>query len=163
MPPLVLRGATGLTNSFPTAILALLVLPVARGWADVFRHVNGGATTFIGMDALDGMVIAQAQMCLADSTGAVMSNCIPLADDPAPTNLPSLVNANLNTDLKRMIAVLSGQGLAQVPTWYCPDWDGLVGACTEPAEGMIFNQQIGYDVGTMCSGSDCWYCASRTV
>jgi hypothetical protein len=109
------------------------------------------------MDALDDLIIYQAQMCLgAPATGTY--NCVPLTEDDA-SNLPGYINPELNSNLKRMIAVLSGKGLSRVPEWYCPVWDGNAGACTMPESGKIFNTRIGVERGS-CEGSNCWACAA---
>jgi hypothetical protein len=109
------------------------------------------------MDALDDLIIYQAQMCLgAPATGTY--NCVPLTEDDA-SNLPGYINPELNSNLKRMIAVLSGKGLSRVPEWYCPVWDGNAGACTMPESGKIFNKRIGVERGS-CEGSNCWACAA---
>ena len=96
-------------------------------------------------------------MCLgAPATGTY--NCVPLTEDDA-SNLPGYINPELNSNLKRMIAVLSGKGLSRVPEWYCPVWDGNAGACTMPESGKIFNKRIGVERGS-CEGSNCWACAA---
>ena len=95
-------------------------------------------------------------MCLgAPATGTY--NCVPLTEDDA-SNLPGYINPELNSNLKRMVAALSGKGLSKVPYWYCPVWDGNTGACTTPESGKIFNKRIGVERGS-CEGSNCWACA----
>ena len=109
-------------------------------WTPVF-YTTTGDTNPLDMDALDDLIIYQAQMCLgAPATGTY--NCVPLTEDDA-SNLPGYINPELNSNLKRMIAVLSGKGLSRVPEWYCPVWDGNAGACTMPESGKIFNKRIG--------------------
>ena len=115
--------------------------PPQPQWTDVFR-LSGGATRFIGIDQLDALRIAEAQMCLSDDATGV-SSCIPLNSTAIAQNLPPRtadghvfsVNEGLlrgDAALKRVIAVLSGQDLDRIPQWYCPDWDGGDGACTTP-------------------------------
>ena len=132
------------------------VCKAAAEWRPVF-NTRTGYTMPLDMDALDDLIIYRARMCLgAPATGTY--NCVPLTEDDA-SNLPGYINPELNSNLKRMIAVLSGKGLSRVPEWYCPDWDDNAGACTMPESGKIFNKRIGVERGS-CEGSNCWACAA---
>ena len=150
------RVAQRRSMSKACALLVSQLAVLTRAWTNVFSHVNGGETAYIGNAQLNALDVYEAQMCLKNSqTGD--SNCLPLTH-ASGLSLDSGVNADLNSPLKRMIAALSGHDLSSVPQWYCPDWDGLVGACTEPEKGKIFNSQIGVDVGQPCANSLCWNC-----
>ena len=68
---------------------------------------------------------------------------------------------SLNSDIKKVIAMMSGQLSALNCSAYCSDWDGCTSDCTCTCleDSVVYGRRIGEEVGTCSSTSDCWSCA----
>ena len=145
----------------------------------VFDHVNNGgnipsedsivaagyrsnAYNYIGNAALNAMNISHAEMCLYESSSCHM-NCVDITD--YDYSLGSTVLSSMNTDVKKVIAMMVGQldevpGSAWCEDWFPDEYDCANGCdCHNLDESLIYSRRIGSESGSCPSTSDCWSCS----
>ena len=145
----------------------------------VFDHVNNGgnipsedsivaagyrsnAYNYIGNAALNAMNISHAEMCLYESSSCHM-NCVDITD--YDYSLGSTVLSSMNTDVKKVIAMMVGQldevpGSAWCENWFPDEYDCANGCdCHNLDESLIYSRRIGSESGSCPSTSDCWSCS----
>ena len=156
----------------------LFVMSSCTNYMVVFDHVNNGgnipsedsivaagyrsnAYYYIGNAALNAMNISRAEMCLYESSSCHM-NCVDITD--YDYSLGSTVLSSMNTDVKKVIAMMVGQldevpGSAWCEDWYPDEYDCANGCdCHNWDESLIYSRRIGSESGSCPSTSDCWSC-----
>ena len=139
---------------------------IVHGWcAHVADVPNAGATIaagfrsessfYVGNEALNGMSISAAEMCVWHEGGACVRNCVPItASDYVYTGLEV---DGLRSEIHKVIALMSGQLESVTAGAVCSDRCTGMPFCPH---ATFYPRHIGMDVGSR-SCPDCWTCRAE--